>query len=144
MKAKLLGMLLITLLFLSCKTDKKEEIVLKPNEFTNIKIELVGGEKWPVDKPMMSLIQNIKNDVMQFEGKTLEEYKELSNKINGHLDILTSSCTMTGQGHDELHKWLLPFLDISKSFSKSKTFKEAEENYQIIKQSFKLVDLNFN
>jgi CII-binding regulator of phage lambda lysogenization HflD len=80
---------------------------------------------------------------MQFDGKTLEDYNNLSNKIKKHLDVLTSSCTMTGQGHDELHKWLLPFLDISKEFAKSKTLKDAQENYQVIKHSFNLVDKNF-
>jgi hypothetical protein len=143
MKTKILSILIITILFFSCKTDKKEEIILKPNKFTNIQIEVLNGEKWVVDKPMMDIIVNIKKDVMQFDGKTLEDYNNLSNKIKKHLDVLTSSCTMTGQGHDELHKWLLPFLDISKEFAKSKTLKDAQENYQVIKHSFGLVDENF-
>ena len=142
MKTKILSILMITVLFFSCKTDKKE-VVLKPNEFTNIQIEVLNGEKWVVDKPMMDLIQNIKKNVNQFDGKTLEDYKSLSSKINNDLKTLTSSCTMTGQGHDELHKWLLPFLDISKEFTNSKTLKDAQENYQVIKHSFGLVDKNF-
>jgi len=142
-KIKLTAILLITVLFFSCKTDKKEELTLKPNEFTKVKIELLNDKKWIVDKPMMDIIQNIKKEVMNFDGKTLEDYNKLSEKINNHLAVLTKSCTMTGQGHDELHKWLLPFLDISKTFAKSKTLKDAQENYQVIKYSFGLVDTNF-
>jgi len=143
MKTKILSILIITILFFSCKIDKKEAIILKPNEFTNIQIEVLNDEKWVVDKPMMDIIQNIKKDVMQFDGNTLEDYNKLSNKITKHLDVLTSSCTMKGQGHDELHKWLLPFLDISKAFAKSNNLKDAQENYQVIKHSFGLVDKNF-
>ena len=143
MKTKILSILIITILFFSCKTDKKEEVILKPNEFTNIQIEVLNDEKWVVDKPMMDLIQKIKKDVIEFDGKTLEDYNKLSNKITKNLDVLTSSCTMKGQGHDELHKWLLPFLDISKAFAKSNNLKDAQENYQVIKHSFNLVDKNF-
>ena len=142
MKTKILSILIITVLFFSCKTDKKE-VVLKPNKFTNIQIEVVNGEKWVVNKSMMGFIKNIEKNVKQFDGKTLEDYKSLSVKINKDLRLVTSSCTMTGQGHDELHKWLLPFLDISKEFTNSKTLKDAQENYQVIKHSFNLVDKNF-
>lgn len=143
MKTKILSLLLISIFFFSCKTDKKESVVLKPNEFTNIQIEVLNGEKWVVDRPMMKIIQDIKKEVVQFNGETLKDYKTLSNKITEHLNVLTSSCTMTGQGHDELHKWLLPFLDISKTFAKSSNLQEAKDNYQIIKHSFHLVDENF-
>jgi hypothetical protein len=143
MKTKILSILIVIIISFSCKTDKKETIILKPNEFTNIQIEILNDEKWVVDKPMMDIIVNIKKDVMQFDGKTLEDYNNLANKIKKHLDVLTSSCTMKGQGHDELHKWLLPFLDISKEFTNSRTLKDAQENYQVIKHSFNLVDKNF-
>jgi len=143
MKTKILSILIVIIISFSCKTDKKETVILKPNEFTNIQIEVLNGEKWVVDKPMMKIIQDIEKEVMQFDGNSLEDYNKLSNKITKHLDVLTSSCTMTGQGHDELHKWLLPFLDISKEFAKSKTLKDAQENYQVIKHSFNLVDKNF-
>jgi len=143
MKTKLIGIFLMMTIFISCKNDKKETIILKPNQFTDINIELLDNQKWVVDKPMMDIIQNIKKDVMQFNGKTLDDYQNLSHKIDKNLSVLTTSCTMTGQGHDELHKWLLPFLEISKAFAKSETLKDAQENYQVIKHSFSLVDNNF-
>lgn len=141
MKTKLTGILLLLILITACKTEKKE--AKTPNEFTNINIELVDNNKWPVDKPMMAHIQNIKKDVVQFDGVTLEDYTKLSKKIDAHLDLLTSNCTMTGQGHDELHKWLLPFLEVTTNFSNSKTVEEAQETYLVINHSFKLVDVNF-
>lgn len=138
MKTKIIVILFLSVLILSCKKE-----IEKPNEFTNINIELVDNIKWPVDKPMMAHIQNIKNDVVQFKGASLDEYHKLAGEIDNHLSLLTSNCTMTGKGHDELHKWLLPFLEVSKSFANSKDLKTAKEKYQVIKESFKLVDVNF-
>jgi ElaB/YqjD/DUF883 family membrane-anchored ribosome-binding protein len=139
---------------ITCKNEKlKSDNPIKKNEKQNkhedskhseeIKIVLKNGEKWVVDKPMMRLIQNIRTDVMNFNGDSIDKYKTLASKINDNLKILTSSCTMTGQAHDELHKWLVPFLKMSESFSESKTLDVAQKNYQAIKKSFKIVDENF-
>lgn len=39
---------------------------------------------------------------------------------------------MTGQAHDELHKWLVSFLDLSAEFFETTTLKEAEIAYKKI------------
>jgi ferritin len=51
---------------------------------------------------------------------------------------------MTGQAHDELHKWLLPYLDLTNQFAEVKTIDEAENQYQKIKESFKALNKFFN
>ncbi len=160
---KLLIILFIGLAVISCKSDKKnnnsttekteEHHEKKHNEEHNeheenehnkeIKIVLIDGKKWKVDKPMMLLIQNIRTDVMDFNGNTLDDYKVLADKINTNLEVLTSSCTMTGQAHDELHKWLVPFLGMAETFSDSKTLDQAQSSYKTLKNSFTLVDQNF-
>jgi len=48
--------------------------------------------------------------------------------------LLTPNCTMTGKSHDELHKWLLPYIDLVKGLSEAKDETEAArqlENIQI-------------
>ncbi len=158
---KIIVALFLMASFVSCKTEKKdtkknpsmEEISKEKTDkyeeekhnhhHNDIKIELLNGEKWTVDKPMMHHIKNIKKDVMQFKGSNYEDYINLADKINTNLELLTSNCTMTGQAHDELHKWLVPFLEMSEKFSESKNLKDAQENYQGIKQSFKILDDNF-
>ena len=57
--------------------------------------------------------------------------------IAKNLEELTSSCTITGQAHDELHKWLVPFLDLSAEFSETTNVKDAEIAYKKIEESFK-------
>lgn len=110
-------------------------------------IILNNGEKWKVDEHMLRFIRTIETDVVKFssfEGeKKLPDYISLSAQIEMNLDSLTSNCTMTGQAHDELHKWLLPFLDLNDYFSSTETVDEADSLYTEIKTSFAEFNLYF-
>lgn len=103
-------------------------------------INLNNGAKWKVDEHMLGFIRSIETDVTNFSSsageKSLASYNSLSEKIAINLDSLTSNCTMTGQAHDELHKWLLPFLDLNDYFSSSATVQEADSLYTEITTSF--------
>lgn len=103
-------------------------------------INLNNGAKWKVDEQMLGFIRSIETDVTNFSSSTgeknLANYNSLSEKITTNLDSLTSNCTMTGQAHDELHKWLLPFLDLNDYFSASTTVQEADSLYSEITISF--------
>ena len=158
MRIKISILIVLSVLLFSCKKENNSEKTIQPtqkieqetdqhkkhhHEHEAINIVLLNGEKWTVDKPMMQHIQNIKSDVMQFKGNSLKDYQVLADKINKNLELLTSNCTMTGQAHDELHKWLVPFLEMAENFSNSKTIEEAQKNYQTIKSSFDILDKNF-
>ncbi len=99
-------------------------------------IVLNEGEKWIVDEEMMVHVKNMDNDVNAFEAKSLNDFSVLAKKIENNIELLTSNCTMTGQAHDELHKWLLPFIDLSEAFSASKSAQEFTDNFLKIKTSF--------
>ncbi len=51
-------------------------------------------------------------------------------------DLLTSNCTMKGKAHDELHKWLLPYIDMVKELSEAKDETEASKLFENIQISF--------
>ncbi|MBL7922637.1 MAG: hypothetical protein JNL88_00415 [Bacteroidia bacterium] len=99
-------------------------------------IRLNKGEKWKVDEPMMVHIRNMENSANTFRGSSLSEYRTLGESLQGGIDQLTSNCTMEGQAHDELHKWLLPFIDLVDVFINSKTEQEAGAGLEEIKKSF--------
>lgn len=103
------------------------------------RINLDNGSKWKVDEKMMSFINEIETNAIDFsknaKEKSMEMYQQLSTLINNNLDSLTSNCTMSGQAHDELHKWLLPFLDLSEEFSISETLAESDSLYNQILNS---------
>ena len=102
----------------------------------NEAIELNNGEKWEVDANMITHIRNMENDVISFAKVEQKDYKSLSKQLQSNIDLLTSNCTMKGKAHDELHKWLLPYIDLVKELSEAKDETEAEKEFQNIQTSF--------
>ena len=99
-------------------------------------IELNNGEKWKVDANMITHIRNMENDVNSFVKAEQKDYKSLSKKLQSNIDLLTSNCTMKGKAHDELHKWLLPYIDMVKELSEAKDETEASKQFRNIQTSF--------
>ena len=132
-------------IFVSCNNAPKEnktdstEITSDEHEHEHESDEalaLNNGEKWKVNAEMMVHVKAIETDINSFEAKNTDDYAALAKKIESNINLLTSNCTMEGQAHDELHKWLLPFIDLSDAFSDSKTEEEYASNFQKIKTSF--------
>ena len=98
-------------------------------------IELNNGEKWQVNANMITHIRNMENDVVSYAKVEQKDYKSLSEKLQASIDLLTSNCTMTGQAHDELHKWLLPYMDLVEELSEAEDKIEAEKQFQEIQTS---------
>jgi len=103
-------------------------------------IALNNGEKWKVDDKMLVHIRNMENDINSFENTSNSDYKELAKKLQSNLDLLTSNCTMQGQAHDELHKWLLPYIDLVNVFSETTNKQELQAQLKKIQASY----LTFN
>lgn len=109
-------------------------------------IQMDSGKKWVIVPEMMKYLRNIESAAAEFpkkENPSFDDYKILAKFIEKNLESLTSNCTMTGKAHDELHKWLVPFLDLSKEFSESKNQEEAKNNFQKVKESFEVFNKYF-
>jgi hypothetical protein len=50
---------------------------------------------------------------------------------------------MEGKAHDELHKWLLPYIDLVDKLNKSKNSDEALRTFEEIKASYKTFNIYF-
>jgi hypothetical protein len=107
-------------------------------------IVLNHNEKWKVESAMLAHIRHMEQDINAFEATGPKDYNVLATKLKTNIDLLTSSCTMTGQAHDELHKWLLPYIDTVESLANSKSEKEAAEVLETIKHSFQTFNKYFN
>lgn len=92
-------------------------------------LQLNDGKKWKVDDNMMLLIRKMEKQVATANP---ENYQLLVDNLAQNIDKLTSNCTMEGQAHDELHKWLLPLIETVKDFAKDK----STEHFTAIKNSF--------
>lgn len=148
MKTKLIFPMALSLVLFSCgeATTEEQEVTQKTvvaeeehHHDENEAIVLDNGNKWVVVPEMMAFIKNIEKGVMDFskqENSTFDDHKKLAKLIDENLTSLTSNCTMTGQAHDELHKWLLPFLDLATEYSESTNENEAKETFHKITTSF--------
>lgn len=145
MKNKTLSLIVISLFLFSCGNTSKEKSKEETETVTHEEhqhnaeiqtIELNNGEKWNVDTNMITHIRNMENDIISFAKVEQKDYKSLSNKLQSNIDLLTSNCTMKGKAHDELHKWLLPYIDLVKELSEAKDETEASKHFENIQISF--------
>lgn len=96
-------------------------------------IMLNDGEKWKVVENMSGYIRNMEKAVNEFKG---DNYPALAKTIDENIRALTENCTMEGQAHDELHKWLLPFIGLSEEFDVATEKENQEKIYQEFKKMF--------
>ena len=108
-------------------------------------IQLNNGKKWKIPKNMIQHIRDMEKEVLDFESRTksyetinLAEYQVLGNILNTKIQLLTASCTMSGQAHDELHKWLVPYIQLAESLLETKNTEEAKKIYPKIKHAFEV------
>ncbi|MFP5470669.1 MAG: hypothetical protein ACLGGV_03665 [Bacteroidia bacterium] len=99
-------------------------------------IVLDNGKKWKVAEGMVVYIRNMEKAINDFETLENKDYTALAKTIDTNIRELTSNCTMKGQAHDELHKWLVPFIELSEEFDVATDPKEQEKIYQAFKNSF--------
>ena len=144
-KLKIGTIVLSTLFLFSCnnKTEQevKEEVPTVATELhehvTDEPLQLNDGQKWKVDDNMMAHITAMEKDIASLDKP--EDFNKLSENLNKNLGLLTSNCTMKGQAHDELHKWLLPYIDLVEAFSTDK----SADNFSAIKNSFSTFNTYF-
>lgn len=145
MKTKIISLLTFSLILIGCgnTTNVKSKVQTKSanhkehlHDEESEAIELNNGEKWKVDSNMIIHIRNMETDINSFIKVEQKDYKSLSEKLQSNIDLLTTNCTMKGKAHDELHKWLLPYIDMVKELSEAKDKTEASKQFENIQTSF--------
>ena len=128
-----ISVLVLSVFFLfSCNDKTKTELTegAETHQHSNYDdLQLNDGKKWKVDDNMMLIISKMEKEVASTPN---ENYQVLIDNLGRNIDLLTSNCTMEGEAHDELHKWLLPFIEDVKVFSNDK----SADNFTKIKNAF--------
>jgi hypothetical protein len=139
------SLIVVSLFFFSCGNNSIEKSKEQTETATHEEhhhgeeseeIELNNGEKWTVDAKMITHIRNMENDVISFADVKQKDYKLIAEKLQLNIDLLTSNCTMKGKAHDELHKWLLPYIEKVKELSEAKDESESSKQIKDIQTSF--------
>jgi len=121
-------------LFTGCSNNEKSDDS-SDSVKNSYNIELVNNEKWEVNKEMMVHIKNMEKDIETSSNQSHPNYEELGSKLDEHIGLLTSNCTMTGKAHDELHKWLLPFIDLVKELKTADSKVKQKQSFEAIQES---------
>lgn len=80
------------------------------------KLELNNGKKWKIVKPMFKFLEAINHEVKKFDNSKKKNYNALAKSLSTNIDSLLSNCSMKGKAHDELHKWLIPFMELVEEY----------------------------
>lgn len=99
-------------------------------------IELNDGEKWQVNEEMKPFIAESETLLKAFNASESADYKTLATQLKAQNTGLIKSCTMKGKSHDELHKWLHPYMGQLEKLSDAADQEQAEQHLAEIEQSF--------
>jgi len=114
---------MMTLLFISCKENKKQQIVEpvqteeEAHESEGV-LQLNNGNLWMANAETTDGIQNMKQVITNFtDMENMEAYTELKTNLEAEFGTIISKCTMTGEAHDQLHNYLLPMRPLFKDLA---------------------------
>lgn len=103
---------------------------------SNLKIELINGEKWKVNEEMKPHVTQGHKALISYMESEGSDYKALAERLKEANSSLISSCTMQGKSHDELHKWLYPHLELVKSLKQTDDPAEADKVIHELEHSY--------
>jgi hypothetical protein len=106
-------------------------------------IKLNDGKKWLVNDEMKPYIQEAQNILKEYEESNSQDYRELSAKLKEANSGLINSCTMDGESHDQLHKWLHPHMQLVDKLEKAQNPEEANKIISKLKRSFETYEQYF-
>lgn len=98
-------------------------------------LKLNSGEKWLVNEEMKPFIEEAERILYEFVDDKSTDYKALASKLSEQNSGLIKSCTMKGESHDELHKWLHPHMELIQSLEQESDSHRAETIVRNLKVS---------
>ncbi|AZQ65373.1 hypothetical protein EI427_24485 [Flammeovirga pectinis] len=107
-------------------------------------LTLNEGNKWKVDTEMKSSIDKSQELILIFNSNQKNDYNKLANDLKYQNDVLIKSCTMTGESHEMLHKWLVPNMKLIDSLSKATKPNEQKEIVVELIESYNTFNTYFN
>lgn len=107
----------------------------QPNPYD---LKLNDGERWEINKEMVKPIERAEAALAQFQEVKATHYDLLAEALWEQNNELIQSCTMEGEAHDELHKWLYPHMQLIDKLSKAEQLDEQKRLISELEESFEL------
>jgi hypothetical protein len=123
MKNTFLAAVFLCATTLSCSTQNEDKSTPEQVNTEAVKTEdvlqLNNGEKWTVNPEMLVHISKMDSTISSFSESENGDIENLGVSLQENVDNLINSCTMEGDAHNELHKWLMPHIGLLKELKKS-------------------------
>ncbi|MDD3005023.1 hypothetical protein [Flavobacterium sp.] len=137
---------------ISCKNNSETQ---SPENTTKIEhteteaqksdqLTLNNNEKWLVNDEMKPHILKGEELVTLYIKENGTDYKQLAANLKEENSKLIKSCTMKGESHEELHKWLHPHLEIVSDLENATEIPQAQEIVQKLSASYETYHQFFN
>ena len=97
-------------------------------------LRLNGDDKWPMDAHTRAMFDKMKasfRDGGTDSGDT-ESIKAVAATIRAEIDELIQGCTMTGEAHDQLHKYLMAYIPAVEKMANAGTKADAESVHALL------------
>jgi hypothetical protein len=134
----ILTLLFIPMLLASCSHSQQG------SEQGGEQIVLVNGQRWKVNEEMKPHVEQGMAILNNFLSKEGGSHKQLADDLKEQNNNLIRSCTMDGQSHDELHKWLLPHIELVKELSEAESEQEVTDVLNRLKASYDVYTAHFD
>lgn len=99
-------------------------------------VRLNKGERWKVNDGMRPFVEQGDSILEGYVSSKGENYQELAEQLKQKNNNLIKNCTMTGESHDQLHKWLMPHIQLIQELSEADNLTDAGNLLDQIKLSF--------
>lgn len=110
-----------------------EHVTIHPDSLT---LKLNNGDRWVVNEEMKPFVMEAEAALAGFSMSDSSDYKLLASKLDELNMGLIKSCTMKGESHDELHKWLAPHMEAITALGEANSSDEAKLLVDRLKESF--------
>ncbi|MDT8346443.1 MAG: hypothetical protein RQ756_01475 [Flavobacteriaceae bacterium] len=125
---------------ISCNTEQKQS---QQQETSQVQNSLNDGNKWRVNPEMKPYLQNSKDLLNEYLSNNQSDYQKLAEDLKTQNNLLIKSCTMQGQGHEELHHWLHPHIALIDQLAEAESVKDAQVIIAQLQTSFKTYNAYF-
>jgi hypothetical protein len=125
------------------ETNATGEAAPETTETSKPDLQLNKGEKWKVNEEMAPFIRASEEMLLDFGNKGNSDFEALGLTLKDNNTNLISSCNMSGAAHNELHKWLMPQLELVAALQDAKTDQEAGPVVDELRKSFETFNSYF-
>jgi hypothetical protein len=136
-----LVLIAVSTLVIACNQQADHAVVEEEHEHVithsdSLTVRLNDGERWVVNDEMKPFVADAEAAIEEYSSSDEADHKVLAARL-GELNMgLIQSCTMKGESHDELHKWLAPHMDAITSLEQTEDTEDAKLLVVKLKKSF--------